>query len=251
MCVICCGCQGVASLVYLSSSDMYKLINYSSFVNWLAVGLSVVALLYFRWKRPDAHRPIKVIHFIGLPQTVTVSNKSSSSIVVVVVVVVNVLFFFCLLWFILAVNGYVCLINIYCGENIYSSLTILHIHLSHVDLFLYTKHITGIWVHLWLFWVLLMVNRLHFHVFVVWVAVLSCATVVDVCSCRLGCSGQYCTWLHPCFSFVFHSSPIPLKQVAHFCLSLSWWYSQFYYWWMRLIKLWHFIFVTVVQKNQW
>ena len=55
--------QGAASLVYLSSSDMYKLINYSSFVNWLAVGLSVVALLYFRWKRPDAHRPIRVLHF--------------------------------------------------------------------------------------------------------------------------------------------------------------------------------------------
>jgi len=61
--VVSAGChrvQGVVSLVYLSSSDMYKLINYSSFVNWLAVGLSVVALLYFRWKRPDAPRPIKV-----------------------------------------------------------------------------------------------------------------------------------------------------------------------------------------------
>ena len=49
------------SLVYLSSSDMYKLINYSSFVNWLAVGISVVALLYFRWQRPNAYRPIKVL----------------------------------------------------------------------------------------------------------------------------------------------------------------------------------------------
>ena len=58
--------QGAVSLVYLSSSDMYKLINYASFVNWLAIGLSVVALLYFRWKRPNAHRPIKVLRFIGL-----------------------------------------------------------------------------------------------------------------------------------------------------------------------------------------
>jgi len=40
---------------------MYKLINYSSFVNWLAVGISVLALLYFRWKRPNAHRPIRVL----------------------------------------------------------------------------------------------------------------------------------------------------------------------------------------------
>jgi len=62
--------QGAASLVYLSSSDMYKLINYSSFVNWLAVGLSVVALLYFRWKRPNAPRPIKVLHLIAVQQLV-------------------------------------------------------------------------------------------------------------------------------------------------------------------------------------
>jgi len=57
--------QGAVSLVYLASSDMYKLINYSSFVNWLAVGLSVIALLYFRWKRPNAPRPIKVLRFTG------------------------------------------------------------------------------------------------------------------------------------------------------------------------------------------
>jgi len=39
---------------------MYMLINYVSFVNWLAIGLSVVALLYFRYTRPDMNRPIKV-----------------------------------------------------------------------------------------------------------------------------------------------------------------------------------------------
>jgi len=39
---------------------MYMLINYVSFVNWLAIGLSVVALLYFRYSRPNASRPIKV-----------------------------------------------------------------------------------------------------------------------------------------------------------------------------------------------
>jgi len=39
---------------------MYMLINYVSFVNWLAIGLSVVALLYFRYARPNMHRPIKV-----------------------------------------------------------------------------------------------------------------------------------------------------------------------------------------------
>jgi len=39
---------------------MYMLINYVSFVNWLAIGLSVVALLYFRYTRPNMNRPIKV-----------------------------------------------------------------------------------------------------------------------------------------------------------------------------------------------
>jgi len=52
--------MGFSSLIYLASTDMYRLINYVAFVNWLAIGLSVVALLYFRWKRPDMKRPIKV-----------------------------------------------------------------------------------------------------------------------------------------------------------------------------------------------
>ncbi|KAL5012570.1 hypothetical protein ScPMuIL_011121 [Solemya velum] len=51
---------GLLSLVYLTSSNMYALINYVSFVNWLAIGLSVVVLLFFRWKRPEMNRPIKV-----------------------------------------------------------------------------------------------------------------------------------------------------------------------------------------------
>lgn len=51
--------QGMFSLVYLMSTDMYSLINYVAFVNWLAIGLSVLALIYFRWSRPDMPRPIK------------------------------------------------------------------------------------------------------------------------------------------------------------------------------------------------
>lgn len=57
--------MGLTSLVYLASSDMYMLINYVSFVNWMAIGLSVLSLLYFRWKRPDMNRPIKV--WLGFP----------------------------------------------------------------------------------------------------------------------------------------------------------------------------------------
>uniref|UniRef100_X2APT2 Amino acid permease/ SLC12A domain-containing protein n=1 Tax=Capitella teleta TaxID=283909 RepID=X2APT2_CAPTE len=52
--------MGMTSLIYLCSTDMYALINYVAFVNWLAVGLAVGALLYFRYTRPDMKRPIKV-----------------------------------------------------------------------------------------------------------------------------------------------------------------------------------------------
>jgi len=52
--------MGLTSLIYLASTDMYKLITYVSFVNWLAIGLSVFALIVFRYQRPNAHRPIKV-----------------------------------------------------------------------------------------------------------------------------------------------------------------------------------------------
>jgi amino acid transporter len=52
--------MGAVSLLYLVSTDMYKLINYLSFLFWLAIGLSVVALLYFRYARPTMKRPIKV-----------------------------------------------------------------------------------------------------------------------------------------------------------------------------------------------
>lgn len=52
--------MALLSLVYLGSKDIYALINYVGFATWLAIGLAVVCLPYFRWKRPDAPRPIKV-----------------------------------------------------------------------------------------------------------------------------------------------------------------------------------------------
>lgn len=55
-----CLFMGLLSLLYLTSSNMYALINYVSFVNWLAIGLSVTVLLYFRYTRPDMERPVKV-----------------------------------------------------------------------------------------------------------------------------------------------------------------------------------------------
>ncbi|XP_033725414.1 large neutral amino acids transporter small subunit 1-like [Pecten maximus] len=52
--------MGLTSLLYLVSADMFALIKYVSFVNWMSIGLSVVVLLYFRKTRPNMDRPIKV-----------------------------------------------------------------------------------------------------------------------------------------------------------------------------------------------
>ena len=52
--------QGGVSLLMLVSDDMWALINYMSFVQWLSVGGSIAGMLYLRIKRPDMPRPIKV-----------------------------------------------------------------------------------------------------------------------------------------------------------------------------------------------
>eukprot|EP00092_Neocalanus_flemingeri_P027459 GFUD01029780.1.p1 GENE.GFUD01029780.1~~GFUD01029780.1.p1 ORF type:complete len:494 (+),score=47.05 GFUD01029780.1:255-1736(+) len=44
----------------ICSSDVYILINFTSFVESLFITMSVGGLLYLRWKRPDLERPIKV-----------------------------------------------------------------------------------------------------------------------------------------------------------------------------------------------
>jgi len=64
--------MGFSSLIYLISTDMYRLINYVAFVNWLAIGLSVVSLLYFRYTRPNMNRPIKV--WLGWPIIYTIAS---------------------------------------------------------------------------------------------------------------------------------------------------------------------------------
>ncbi|XP_045193843.2 large neutral amino acids transporter small subunit 2-like [Mercenaria mercenaria] len=50
---------GGLSILMLISDDMYALINYMSFVQWLSVGMSVTGLLYLRYKHPEWDRPIK------------------------------------------------------------------------------------------------------------------------------------------------------------------------------------------------
>lgn len=56
--------------------DVYTLINYMSFVEALAVGVSVFGLLWLRYKDPDAERPIKVIKTTAIMSTNFVKKKS-------------------------------------------------------------------------------------------------------------------------------------------------------------------------------
>lgn len=50
----------ILSLMMLCTSDLYLLITYSSFVESFFIMLSVMGLLWLRYKKPDMPRPIKV-----------------------------------------------------------------------------------------------------------------------------------------------------------------------------------------------
>lgn len=48
------------ALLMFCTSDIFVLINYLSFNQWLWVGISILGMLWLRYKRPHMHRPIKV-----------------------------------------------------------------------------------------------------------------------------------------------------------------------------------------------
>ncbi|XP_066578978.1 large neutral amino acids transporter small subunit 2 [Amia ocellicauda] len=50
----------VSTLLMLCTSDMYTLINYVGFINYLFYGVTVAGQIVLRWKQPDIVRPIKV-----------------------------------------------------------------------------------------------------------------------------------------------------------------------------------------------
>lgn len=47
-------------MLYLTSSNIFALINYVGFATWLSIGVSVLCLPWLRWKQPNLERPIKV-----------------------------------------------------------------------------------------------------------------------------------------------------------------------------------------------
>ncbi|KAG1686334.1 Large neutral amino acids transporter small subunit 2 [Nymphon striatum] len=50
--------EGSTSLIMLSSTNIFSLINYFSFATWLWVGIAVCGMLWLRYNRPNAPRPI-------------------------------------------------------------------------------------------------------------------------------------------------------------------------------------------------
>lgn len=54
------------SLLYLTVSDIFALINYVGFATWLSIGVAVLCLPWLRWKQPDLARPIKVNLFFPI-----------------------------------------------------------------------------------------------------------------------------------------------------------------------------------------
>uniref|UniRef100_A0A665T1M0 Solute carrier family 7 member 10b n=1 Tax=Echeneis naucrates TaxID=173247 RepID=A0A665T1M0_ECHNA len=54
--LVCC----TATIVILCIGETHNLINYVSFINYLSYGVTIAGLLFYRWKKPNLYRPIKV-----------------------------------------------------------------------------------------------------------------------------------------------------------------------------------------------
>lgn len=52
--------MAILSMLYLTVSDIYALINYVGFSTWLSIGVSVLCVPWLRWKQPGLERPIRV-----------------------------------------------------------------------------------------------------------------------------------------------------------------------------------------------
>ncbi|XP_048373476.1 large neutral amino acids transporter small subunit 2 [Sphaerodactylus townsendi] len=56
----------LSTLLMLVTSDIYTLINYVGFINYLFYGVTVAGQVVLRWREPHRHRPIKVSLFFPI-----------------------------------------------------------------------------------------------------------------------------------------------------------------------------------------